>query len=147
MARLDVLLRTYKSNQNPPPPNQDPKSQNQIKTQNRIKDLIACRFVSASHDRSPIGPKKNHAEPKKKKKKKPPLPPSDHSHQTHDPWPQSPNHSHRHPTIIGKAHSSAKHREREKRKKWGRKEKDRADRESVKWINKKKKSAWLDAPT
>ena len=106
-ARLNVLLRTCKSNQDPPQPNQDPKSQNQIKTQNRIKDLIACHFVLASHDRSPIRPKKNHAKKKKKKKEgtsiiaTKPQPSASHNRRS---------------TIIGRAHSLAKHRERREKK-------------------------------
>ena len=62
---------------------------------------------------------------KKRKEKKPPLPPPDHNPRTHDPWPQSSDHSHRHPIIAG-AQSLAKpthwrttlvkHRERREKK-------------------------------
>ena len=117
-ARLNVLLRTCKSNQDPPQPNQDPKSQNQIKTQNRIKDLIACRFVLASHDRSPIRPKKNHAKKKKKRRN------LHHRHQTTAIGiPQSSEHNHRQSSLIGEA-------QREKREERSeRKEKDRVEGE------------------
>ena len=64
-----------------------------------------------------------HAKPKprpqttaKKKKKKPPSkhnlqPKIKISHRTHDPWPQSPDHGHQQPTIVG-PQSSVDHNHR-----------------------------------
>ena len=132
--RLDVLLHTVNQIKDPPQPNQDPKSQNQI------KDLIACRFMSALHDWSPIRPKKNHIKKLKKEEEEeekrtnlhhhhrtiaigPTI--HDHNHQiTAINSPQSPEHTHRRSTER-----------EERRKKRERKEKDRRERAVM--VNKK----------